>query len=77
MTCRHFVARLGEFVAREFFSLRDPELLQHIVSCPACPSYATTYCSAIRLARAALRDREVPETLPTALSDRIMAQRRC
>ena len=74
MTCRQYVASLGEFIAGELSKRQKREMEIHRAGCGDCSAYRDSYEATIRLAKQA-ETIEGYSPMPQALIDSILARR--
>jgi anti-sigma factor RsiW len=76
--CRELVDFLTDYVEGALSPAERKSFEDHFEKCPDCAAYVATYQTAIRLARAALRDGQEPvlPTLPEELVQAIQTSRR-
>jgi len=66
MTCRGFIARLGEISGGSLTADEIRQSRRHLARCGSCAAYRRSYQATIRLAREAFRapvETEMPEAL--------------
>lgn len=78
ITCREFVDFLDAYLARRLQPAHQEEFNDHLSGCPPCVAYMHSYQDSIRLGKATLMrsDTPVPETVPEALVQAILAAQR-
>ena len=77
MTCREFVEFMMEYLDGTLNSSERQVFEGHIGDCPQCVHYLDTYKETVRLGRSVCnQEDEVPEDVPEALVEAILAARR-
>jgi predicted anti-sigma-YlaC factor YlaD len=78
MNCREFVDFLMDYLDDHLSEAQDATFRMHMLECPSCERYLDTYREAVRLGKTCCEDLDgpVPEDLPEALVNTILAARR-